>query len=145
MVEKLTMKQEVFYDGMEKAILNKKFALYDPDTFDRGTGKTTVVNEIGFTYQALGYNVYVLSPCRNLEYYACKMIDKIEDLRGIKINNLIILVDEELKELKSYKIIESFCKHLNIPMVGFVRNKVTNLDDDLSMNDYNKMEFNYQY
>lgn len=120
MVEKLTTKQNAFYSEIERAILNKEFALYNSNWYDRGWGKTTVINEIGFTYQALGYTVYILSPCRT-EYFACKLINKKEDLRGIKRDNLIVLVDEVLRDSELYTEVKSFCQQFNIPIVGFIR------------------------
>jgi hypothetical protein len=69
--------------------------LYNSNWYDRGWGKTTVINEIGFTYQALGYEVYILTPINCVEYYASKRISNVNDLRGIRRDNLIVLVDEE--------------------------------------------------
>ena len=71
-------------------------------TRDRGFGKTTVLNELGFIYQALGYNVLVLSR-RPLEYYATNWIDNDRDLLGFDRNKTIMLVDDLLTLEKECK------------------------------------------
>lgn len=123
MVYKLNLKQEAFYNEMEMAIVNKTFAIYNSNNYDRGFGKTTILNKIGFDYQSLGYEVYILTPINCVEYYVSKRISNIDDLRGIKTNNLIILIDEELSQSNLLIEAKKFCNYHGIPMIGFVRGK----------------------
>jgi len=89
----------------------------------RGVGKTYLLNELGFTLQALGYKVLVYTPNKKMEYFAENFIYSSDNLRGIDNLKTVILFDEvEVFSDEAQELIKLF-KQLRIPIVGFVRYK----------------------
>lgn len=119
-MKELTLKQQEFFDKLFLSCQNHKIDLYSSEK--RAWGKTTIINELGFTLQALGYTVYILTPYRNQEYCGEKFVSldscDFRDFRGIPRDNIVILADE----VRISKITEliKFCDYHNIAVVGFV-------------------------
>lgn len=89
-------------------------------TRKRKLGKTTILNELGLTLQALGYTVYVFSLSIHIEYCACGFIQNEDDLfNGLIKGNLVVLLDEGNYNLDLYKKVRKTCNKYNIPVVGF--------------------------
>ncbi len=86
----------------------------------RCVGKTYLLNELGFTLQALGYKVLVYTPYKR-EYFAERFIYNSDNSRGIDRLKTVILFDEvEMYKDETQELIKLF-KQLQIPVVGFVR------------------------
>jgi len=86
---------------------------------ERGVGKTYVINELGFTLQALEYEPYILTINPIREYFAVDFIINVDYLRGIHIEKAVILVDEY--DFNKMDEILDYCSCYKIPIVGFVR------------------------
>lgn len=89
----------------------------------RGMGKTTVLNEIGFIYQALGYEVLVWTPFDD-EHTGCKLIRNYQRMRGFRSSDkTICLVDEVNLHISSHENHAIFAelRRCNVTMVGFYR------------------------
>jgi hypothetical protein len=123
MVELLTYNQQEHFDDFMEAIENKqdRICYTDCDVWDRGWGKTIVINELGLHLQTMGYIVCLLSPITCIDYCVSKIIRKAEDLRGKQIDKLVVLIDEEMINSKLFLSVENFCDIYRISMVGFVR------------------------
>lgn len=105
---------------------NKQNKLYPSDR--RAWGKTAILNELGFTYQALGYEVLLITQFPNAnEHFATKYIPSdfnSRHLRGYPIGKTIVIIDEYDLLPKSivYGIeneLLNTLKQLQIPFVGF--------------------------
>lgn len=117
----LTDWQQERFDEFEKAIHRKEMLFRNGRI--RQFGKTYILNELGFTLQALGYEVYVNTPFTQLEYFAERFIHNDYDLRGINILKTVILFDESKIDNDKTQGILKYCKSCQIPVVGFVRYK----------------------
>lgn len=88
---------------------------------DRGIGKTTLLNEIGLEYQALGYKVFVLSNSLSVSYNATDCIDNFYD--SIHYSNAICLIDEiNLSDVKKLELINKLDDR-GVLLVGFYQEK----------------------
>lgn len=117
---KLTKKQKIFYESFDSQLQARLNNLVSAE--DRAWGKTTILNEIGFTYQALGYNVLLLTNCSNsIEYFATRYITIASSLRGFNRNKTIVIIDECNINDGEFKEILKTLDELKIPYVGFVR------------------------
>jgi hypothetical protein len=113
----LTEKQQEVLDNFLEAIEQGKNLLLSSE--NRRIGKTYILNELGFTLQALGYNVFVLTPYKEQEYYANKFIsDGIDRFKGFNREKLVILADEA-RYLMMDDIME-YCEYRKVPIVGYV-------------------------
>lgn len=123
---KLTKEQQLFFDIFDNYLQNKQSKLYHSDR--RAWGKTTILNELGFTYQALGYEVLLITQFSNAnEHFATKYIPlafSSRHLRGYPVGKTIAIIDEY--DLLPKSIIYSVenelldtLKQLQIPYVGF--------------------------
>ena len=116
----------MFFDIFDNYLQNKQSKLYHSDR--RAWGKTTILNELGFTYQALGYEVLLITQFSNAnEHFATKYIPlafSSRHLRGYPVGKTIAIIDEY--DLLPKSIIYSVenelldtLKQLQIPYVGF--------------------------
>jgi len=122
MIYELNSYQNEFYTHFKEAIEDKTDLIYNSNAIDRGIGKTTIVNMVGYDCQAVGYEVYVLTPISCIEYYAGKRISDYDyDLRGIKRGNAVMLVDEADSSSDLFSKVCDFCAVSDIVMVGFAR------------------------
>ncbi len=113
----LTEKQQETFDLFLYIIEQSK--IYFLSSEPRRIGKTYILNELGFTLQALGYEVYILTPYPHQEYFANGFIStEPRDFRGMFKDNTIIIVDEERFELIGELL--DYCRSRNIPVVGYV-------------------------
>ena len=89
---------------------------------DRGWGKTTILNEIGFVYQALGYEVYLITQFTDTchRHYATCFVDNETNVLRRSSRKAIAIIDE-------YDINQKFIDLINelelrqIPYVGFAK------------------------
>ena len=112
----LTERQQNIFNDLLTAVEQKRFV--GLSSHQRGIGKTTILNELAFTLQALGYVVYLLTPYKNQEYFAHKFIsNNTNDLRGVR-GNIVVIADEArycmMDDLFTY------CRLYGIPVVGFI-------------------------
>ena len=85
---------------------------------DRNIGKTFTVNELAFTLQSLGYIVFILTPYKNMEYFAERFISlNKEDYKKLR-ENVVVIADEARFEMM--KDFLDYCKYKKIPIVGYV-------------------------
>ena len=117
----LTLGQQIYFDTFDIHLSFKKSFLLPSD--GRRFGETTVINEIGFLYQALGYEVLLFT--ENIlteEMFATKYISDVKDLFGIKLDNCIAVFDgyNLTPDYEKNEIIQRL-ECLKIPYVGFAR------------------------
>lgn len=113
----LTPKQQETYDYFMDTI-NKKHQSFLPSD-ERGVGKTYILNELGFELQALGYQVYIMTPHHD-EHVACKYINNINELNGVDKNKVVIFVDEVRFYNDKNQEFFDYCWQRGMPVVGFV-------------------------
>lgn len=118
----LISKQQFWFNRFDECL--QKRLSYLKSSKDRGWGKTTVLNEIGFIYQALGYNVILVTQFPNSnEHYACLLFDNIF-LKSVFLSDYsktIVIVDEYDYQDSNFRDIVEFFNDKKIPYVGFVR------------------------
>lgn len=123
-MKELTPKQQEYFDKLLLSCTNHEIDLYSSE--ERAWGKTVTLNELGFTLQALGYTVYILTPYRNQEYCGEKFISldscDYRDFSNIPRDNIVVLADEV--RLLMMKDFIDFCRSYNIALVGFVNYKI---------------------
>ena len=106
------------------------------DSFDNGTnclyyfnnqsiprwfGKTSILNEIGLIAQSQGMEVLSWSAYYGTTHIATECVDMINDLRGHKVYNMILLIDEvNEKDETNARIIEHL-RGRGMRMFGFIR------------------------
>lgn len=121
----LTWKQEISYDALLEGVINNKTTLLP--VMGRQYGKTTIINELGLTLQALGYYVIVWTDHpATIEYVADKVFVRLRDydiklsfsLRGR--NNLVILFDEVDASFPHFNYMIHELEARGIPVAGFV-------------------------
>lgn len=119
----LTEKQQAISDCLKEYAESFGIGVYSAE--DRGFGKTTIINNLGLEFQALGYNVVVVTPTYFGEYIANEKLN-INDssCRGkVLSENSIILVDElSIEDLPILvKIAKRSRGKRDIKIIGFVR------------------------
>ena len=114
----LTEYQQFIFDEFEKTIQNKKILLKSSE--QRAWGKSYTLDELGYVFQALGYEVYLLTmfPYSQEHIASDSFPNDPWDFRGRSRNKMVVLVDE-YKYSKMLEILE-FCEEHRIPIVGFV-------------------------
>lgn len=88
-------------------------------------GKTTILNEIGFTYQALGYDVFlVTSSFQGVHHFCHTTFNGEEDRRKIDPRKKAIAIIDEFntEDDRFHEIIECL-EAYGVPYVGFVKFK----------------------
>lgn len=92
----------------------------------RNIGKTTIINNLGLEYQALGYEVFIVTPyIQSTDYLATERLT-IDNSRGKRLpKKSIILVDEvRLKDLKKLlSLLDDRHKKDGVKILGFVHFK----------------------
>ena len=114
----LNDRQQVYFDLFDKKLQDGTGCIIS--SYERQWGKTTIVNEIGFTYQALGYQVFLLTkfPQSN-EHFANKYVASESDICGIGGNKCIAIIDEyDIKNYADSSLLDCL-EYCNIPCVGF--------------------------
>jgi len=119
MIKILTEWQQERFDEFEEAIHRKK-SLFRNGKY-RKLGKTYTLNELGFTLQALGYDVYVYTPYKEMEYFAKGFIWTDYNLRGLDKSKTVILFDEVKMNDDMTMEILNICSGHEFPVVGFVK------------------------
>ena len=112
----LTKEQQIYYDEFEDTIKEKKNLLYS--SHQRAWGKSYILNELGLTLQALGYEVYFFSDYDTYEFYATKYLSRSDNIRGINNYKTVLIVDE----CRHSRLIDvlNYCESREIPVVGFI-------------------------
>jgi len=119
----LTPHQQKFFDEFDAALQDDRSLLIPVSKFDRGNGKTTLLNELAFTYQALGYEVILFNKVEYpFPFYATKKAKSADDpiLRGMSMSAKYIAIIENFHA--DSKELEEICTMLvafRIPYVGF--------------------------
>lgn len=124
MLIKLTEKQQKACDRLLHSVEKKENNVIFSD--QRQIGKTTILNELGFDLQALGYKVFIYTPNKNQDYYAngfiCEGLNN--NFRGIKRDCIVVIVDElnrgSMREQNNFKELLEYCEYERIPVVGYV-------------------------
>ena len=119
----LTKEQEIIKNILQSSSEISGIGLYSAK--ERCFGKTTIINNLGLEFQALGYNVIVVTPTYYGEEYVAneKLIINDSNCRGKFVSeNSVILVDElEIEDLKILiKIAKRSRKEKDIKIIGFV-------------------------
>jgi AAA+ ATPase superfamily predicted ATPase len=113
----LTENLQTVLEKFLEVIENKQNLLLSSE--DRRIGKTYILNELGFTLQALGYKVYILTPYREQEYYADKFTScDAKDFQGLFMDKSVVIADEA-RYMMMYDIV-GYCEYRKIPIVGYV-------------------------
>lgn len=86
---------------------------------ERGMGKTRVINEIGLTYQALGYEVILMTPYDDEHIATVLLRNRIEDIKYCFPTKTICLVDEWDFHNKNTNEFLYYLKRYKVPIVGF--------------------------
>ena len=94
---------------------------FNDQSIPRGFGKTSILNEIGLIAQAIGVEVLVWSPFYGATYTATERVNTVNDLRGHKVDNTILLIDEvNAKDETNASMIEHL-RGRGMRMFGFIR------------------------
>ena len=111
----------MFFDIFDNYLQNKQNKLYPSGR--RAWGKSTIMNEIGFTYQALGYEVLLITQFPNAnEHFASKCIFNEWEFAGVKREKAIVIIDEyDVQKNYEARFLLEALKQLNIPYVGFAK------------------------
>jgi hypothetical protein len=114
------IQQEAFNEFFESIEKGENLLL---SSEPRRIGKTTILNELALTLQALGYIVYVSTPYQKQEYFAHRFLsnDMIHN-RGLFGDNIVVIADESKYEYMNELLFN--CKVKNIPVVGYVNFKI---------------------
>ncbi len=116
-IKKLDKIQQKIFDVMLNMVKAKQNYLLS--SADRGIGKTTILNELAFTLQAIGYKVYLLNPHPVKDYYVNNILTyDIQSFRGLFKSNVVLIADEARYEMMDDLL--EYCKDKRIPIVGFV-------------------------
>lgn len=122
----LTEKQNLILEEMLYAVQNNKTLLLSSE--QRRIGKTFTLNQLGLHLQSLGYKVYILTPHKNMEYYADRFISlSTKDYIGLLDDKVVIIADESRYIMMSD--ILDYCDIKNVPVVGYI-NYMKNRDVD---------------
>jgi AAA+ ATPase superfamily predicted ATPase len=114
----LYQRQKEYMDLFETYLLNGESKLLSSK--QRRWGKTTILNEIGLTYQLLGYRVFLITQYPNSnEHVATNYVSNAESIRGYKEKS-IALIDEYYYFDENLRDILHVFDKLDIPYVGFV-------------------------
>ena len=115
----LTAYQNWYLKMFEYYIQRNQSKLFSSD--ERGWGKSTILKELSYTYQILGYKIYLLSSCPNVTKVFCdKYIYNSENIRGISRSKTIVIVDEYNYMNDGFIKVLEYCEAFDIPVVGFV-------------------------
>ena len=122
--------RDKFIKNFDSALSLNVDLLYPSDLYNRCCGKTSSLNEIGYFYQALGYNVVVLSSHKSSIIYNAEVyIDDLKDLSYYYNKDVICLVDEyNIKN--NLKYMRELSSKLNIRFIGFYIGEHFGLDKD---------------
>ena len=117
----LTKEQQLFFDIFDNYLQNRQNKLYPSDR--RAWGKTTIINEIGFTYQALGYEVLLITHFPNAnEHFANRCIFNEWEFSGVNREKTIVIIDEyDVQKNYDARFLLEELRQLNIPYVGFAK------------------------
>ena len=113
----LTRQQQEVFNSFDCALQNRQSVLLN--SAERGWGKTLIVNEIGFTYQALGYDVWLVSRFP-ASYYATQKIDATRaHIASICITNKTIAIVDDIPNRGVLLKVLGELEERGIPYVGF--------------------------
>lgn len=123
MLIKLTEQQQKIFNEFLDSVEKKENNIISSD--QKQIGKTTILNELGFDLQALGYKVFVYTPYKNQDYYANGFIyEGLHNFRGLKRDYIVVIVDElnreSIREQNNFKELLEFCEYGKIPIVGYI-------------------------
>lgn len=107
------------YNKFFNAVMERKTLLFCDNT--RQTGKTTLINKLGFELQALGYIVCMHTPFKQQEFVVNRFVDEERDLRGLDRKRIVVLVDDVIESNLHFKDLVLYCEYSSIPIVGFTR------------------------
>ena len=111
----------MFFDIFDDCLQKKQHKVYSSDR--RAWGKTAIINEIGFTYQALGYEVLLITQFPNAnEHFASRCIFNEWEFAGMKREKTIVIIDEyDVQKNYDARFLMEELRQLNIPYVGFAK------------------------
>ena len=94
---------------------------FNDQSIPRGFGKTSILNEIGLIAQSQGMDVLSWSAYYGITHIATERIGTVNDLRGHKVENMILLIDEvNAKDATNASMIEHL-RGRGMRMFGFIR------------------------
>ena len=94
---------------------------FNDQSIPRGFGKTSILNEIGLIAQSQGMDVLSWSVSYGTTHIATERIGTVNDLRGHKVENTILLIDEvNAKDATNASMIE-YLRGRGMRMFGFIR------------------------
>ena len=94
---------------------------FNDKSIPRGFGKTSILNEIGLIAQSQGMEVLAWSLSNGTIHIATERIVMANDLRGHKVENTILLIDEvNVKDETNAKMVEHL-RSKGMRMFGFIR------------------------
>ena len=94
---------------------------FNDQSIPRGFGKTSILNEIGLIAQSQGMDVLSWSAYYGTTHIATEPILTVNDLRGHKVENTILLIDEvNAKDETNASMIEHL-RGRGMRMFGFIR------------------------
>jgi hypothetical protein len=116
-IKRLTEQQQKVFDVMlHMARVRQSYLL---SSEDRGIGKSITLNELAFTLQTIGYDVYLLNPHPVKDYYVNNIIAlDSKSYEGLFRENSVVIADESRYEMMD-DILE-YCKYKKVPIVGYV-------------------------
>lgn len=119
----LTEIQQKICDEFLYSVEKKENNIISSD--QRRIGKTTILNELAFDLQALGYRVFVYTSYKDQDYYADGFIyEGLHNFRGLKRDYMVVIVDElnitSMRESNNYKELLEYCEYGKIPVVGYI-------------------------
>jgi hypothetical protein len=141
----LMSRQKEYYNLFDQCLQKYESKLFSSE--QRGWGKTTILNEIGFTYQALGYDVLIVTKhIDSNEHYATLLFDYVSTTDRFihNPNKTIAIIDEYNYFNENCQDIINYFTERKIPYVGFV-----NFNEDSSRQNNHirqkQEEDNYKY
>ena len=94
---------------------------FNDQSTPRGFGKTSILNEIGLIAQSQGMDVLSWSPFYGATYTVTERVNTVDDFRGYKTDNAILLIDEiNVKDATNGRMIE-YMRSRGVQMFGFIR------------------------
>lgn len=125
----LSKKQEYYHEMFVSAVVNRDNVFISSDK--RNWGKTIILNELGYTLQALGYKVYILTISNLMEYCADEFIIFYPEKFEGKLNDKsVVLVDEVYYYNPNFQNFTDYSLSRNTPIVGFVNYKELKIEKD---------------
>lgn len=119
----LTKDQELSMNTFLSCVIEKTNRF--ESAYERGFGKTTILNELALHLQSIGYKVILYLPVGHEKhhdgFYAEGILTSLSDLRGV-LGDMVVIADEvKYGEMRYRSEILEYCESKGIPIVGYAQ------------------------